>query len=162
MSRVGKKPIPVSANTKITYKDRVITVQGEKGSLTRTINPNDRMLGLVSDVFSLGLHEEGWVEVICPQPVGGMALIHGDSPSQNAWGLVGVAGQPSSTDLYFSHYDAKMRWWTVFALANLNDAPQTPTLEGYDERGHTVFTASPNIPGRGRDTQNVRDLFVTP
>lgn len=39
MSRVGKKPIPVPGKTKITYKDRVITVQGEKGTLTRTIHP---------------------------------------------------------------------------------------------------------------------------
>jgi len=39
MSRVGKKPIVVPGKTKITYKDRVITVQGEKGTLTRTIHP---------------------------------------------------------------------------------------------------------------------------
>ena len=39
MSRVGKKPIPVPGKTKISYKDRVITVQGEKGKLTRTIHP---------------------------------------------------------------------------------------------------------------------------
>jgi len=40
MSRVGKKPITVPGKTKITYKDRVITVQGDKGTLTRTIHPN--------------------------------------------------------------------------------------------------------------------------
>ncbi len=39
MSRVGKKPITISEKTKITYKDRIITVQGEKGVLTRSINP---------------------------------------------------------------------------------------------------------------------------
>jgi large subunit ribosomal protein L6 len=39
MSRVGKKPIPVPDKTKITYKDRIITVQAEKGTLTRTIHP---------------------------------------------------------------------------------------------------------------------------
>ncbi|CAD7847700.1 MAG: LSU ribosomal protein L6p (L9e) [Olavius algarvensis Delta 4 endosymbiont] len=39
MSRVGKKPITVPGKTKISYKDRVITVQGEKGTLTRTIHP---------------------------------------------------------------------------------------------------------------------------
>jgi large subunit ribosomal protein L6 len=39
MSRVGKKPIPLPGKTKITYKDRVITVQGEKGTLTRTVHP---------------------------------------------------------------------------------------------------------------------------
>ena len=39
MSRVGKKPITIPEKTKITYKDRIITVQGEKGVLTRSINP---------------------------------------------------------------------------------------------------------------------------
>lgn len=40
MSRVGKKPIPVTDKTKLSYKDRVLTVKGEKGSLTRTIHPD--------------------------------------------------------------------------------------------------------------------------
>jgi len=40
MSRVGKKPITVPGKTKITYKDRVIIVQGDKGTLTRTIHPS--------------------------------------------------------------------------------------------------------------------------
>lgn len=39
MSRVGKKPIPLDAKTTVTYKDRFITVKGEKGTLSRTINP---------------------------------------------------------------------------------------------------------------------------
>jgi large subunit ribosomal protein L6 len=39
MSRVGKSPIPIPDKTKITYKNRTITVQAEKGTLTRTINP---------------------------------------------------------------------------------------------------------------------------
>jgi large subunit ribosomal protein L6 len=39
MSRVGKKPIPVSDKIKITYQDRVLTVQGDKGVLKREIHP---------------------------------------------------------------------------------------------------------------------------
>jgi large subunit ribosomal protein L6 len=38
MSRVGKKPIPVPDKAKISYKDKVLTVQGDKGSLTREIH----------------------------------------------------------------------------------------------------------------------------
>lgn len=38
MSRVGKKPISIPDKTKITYTDRLLTVQGEKGSLSRTIH----------------------------------------------------------------------------------------------------------------------------
>lgn len=40
MSRIGKKPIQVPDKTKILYKDKVITVEGEKGSLTQTIHPD--------------------------------------------------------------------------------------------------------------------------
>ena len=39
MSRVGKKPIQVPEKTKISYRDKAITVVGEKGSLTREIHP---------------------------------------------------------------------------------------------------------------------------
>lgn len=38
MSRVGKKPIPVPDKAKIIYKDKVLIVQGDKGSLTRKIH----------------------------------------------------------------------------------------------------------------------------
>jgi len=39
MSRVGKAPIPIPDNIEIKYKDRVITVESEKGVLTRAIHP---------------------------------------------------------------------------------------------------------------------------
>lgn len=39
MSRVGKKPIPVPDKAKIAYKDRVFSVKGDKGSLSREIHP---------------------------------------------------------------------------------------------------------------------------
>jgi large subunit ribosomal protein L6 len=39
MSRVGKKPITIPPKVKVSYKDRLITVQGEKGTLSRSIHP---------------------------------------------------------------------------------------------------------------------------
>ena len=39
MSRVGKKPIPIPDKTKVSCKDGIITVQGEKGVLERSIHP---------------------------------------------------------------------------------------------------------------------------
>jgi large subunit ribosomal protein L6 len=39
MSRVGKKPVQIPEKTKISYENRVITVQGEKGTLTQAIHP---------------------------------------------------------------------------------------------------------------------------
>jgi large subunit ribosomal protein L6 len=38
MSRVGKKPISIPEKTKVTYTDRVVTVVGEKGTLSQSIN----------------------------------------------------------------------------------------------------------------------------
>ncbi len=38
MSRVGKKPISVPSETKINYQDRLLTVEGGKGRLARTIH----------------------------------------------------------------------------------------------------------------------------
>ena len=40
MSRVGKKPVNIPEKTKVVYKDRVITVQGEKGKLTLNVHPS--------------------------------------------------------------------------------------------------------------------------
>lgn len=39
MSRVGKKTIIIPEKTKVEYKDRVITVKGEKGTLSQEIHP---------------------------------------------------------------------------------------------------------------------------
>ena len=40
MSRVGKNPIPIPEKVKISYKNRMITIQGEKGTLSRSIHPS--------------------------------------------------------------------------------------------------------------------------
>jgi len=40
MSRVGRSPIKIPDKTKVTYKDRIVTVSSEKGSLTRSIHPS--------------------------------------------------------------------------------------------------------------------------
>ena len=39
MSRVGKKPITIPEKTKLDYQNRILTVQGPKGSLTQEIHP---------------------------------------------------------------------------------------------------------------------------
>ena len=39
MSRVGKKPVTIPDKTKITYVDRSLTVEGEKGKLSQSIHP---------------------------------------------------------------------------------------------------------------------------
>jgi len=39
MSRVGNKPIEVPEKTKLTYQDRLLTVEGSKGSMSQSIHP---------------------------------------------------------------------------------------------------------------------------
>lgn len=38
MSRVGKMPVSIPEKTKVSYENRVLTVQGAKGTLSRTIH----------------------------------------------------------------------------------------------------------------------------
>lgn len=40
MSRVGKKPVKIPDKTKVSFTDRVLCVQGEKGLISRSIHPN--------------------------------------------------------------------------------------------------------------------------
>ena len=40
MSRIGKKPILVPEKVKVTYSEKKLTVQGAKGTLSRTIHPD--------------------------------------------------------------------------------------------------------------------------
>ena len=40
MSRLGKQPITIPANVKVTFADGVMTVEGPKGTLTQTIRPS--------------------------------------------------------------------------------------------------------------------------
>lgn len=39
MSRVGKKPIPIPDKTKVTFNEGQVTVQGERGTLSRVMPP---------------------------------------------------------------------------------------------------------------------------
>lgn len=57
MSRVGKKPISIPDNAKISYDNRVITVQGEKGTLKRTVHP-DVDLKIEDKILSVTLDKE--------------------------------------------------------------------------------------------------------
>ena len=52
MSRVGKKPITIPDKTKVTYKDRIVTVQGKNGTLTQAVHP-DVELNIENDQISI-------------------------------------------------------------------------------------------------------------
>ncbi len=54
MSRVGKKPIEIEEKVKISYADKVLSVQGEKGTLTRTIH-SDVHLGIDDKLITVSI-----------------------------------------------------------------------------------------------------------
>ena len=54
MSRVGKKPIEIEEKVKISYADNVLSVQGEKGTLTRTIH-SDVHLGIDDKLITVSI-----------------------------------------------------------------------------------------------------------
>lgn len=58
MSRVGKKPIPISGKTKVEYLDRVVTINGEKGTLSQAIHPSVD-LKIENDTLNVILLEKG-------------------------------------------------------------------------------------------------------
>jgi large subunit ribosomal protein L6 len=58
MSRVGKKPIKLPDRTSVTYQDKVVTVKGEKGSLSKTI-PASLDLKIDSNVLMVLIQETG-------------------------------------------------------------------------------------------------------
>ena len=60
MSRVGKKPIPIPDKIKVLYKEGVITVEGQKGSLSRSINPLIN-LEIKDGVVNVSMQKDGRV-----------------------------------------------------------------------------------------------------
>ncbi|MCX7839722.1 MAG: 50S ribosomal protein L6, partial [Anaerolineae bacterium] len=40
MSRIGKKPVPIPAGVKVNIEGSKVTIQGPKGTLTQTFDPN--------------------------------------------------------------------------------------------------------------------------
>ncbi len=66
MSRIGKKPVPIPTGVTAAFKDRVLTVKGPKGELTRTFHP-DMMLAV----------EEGNVNVTRPSDEARHKALHG-------------------------------------------------------------------------------------
>jgi large subunit ribosomal protein L6 len=57
MSRIGKKPIQVPDKIKIIYSERQLTIQGAKGSLSRTIHP-DLDLNIENNVIDVLLKSQ--------------------------------------------------------------------------------------------------------
>jgi large subunit ribosomal protein L6 len=57
MSRVGKKPISIPDKTKVSYKDRMVTVQGKNGTLTQQIHPAVEV-NIEKDVINISLNDQ--------------------------------------------------------------------------------------------------------
>lgn len=58
MSRVGKKPITIPDKTKITYSDKLLVIEGDKGKLSHTVHPAID-LAIEDGVLNVTLDTEG-------------------------------------------------------------------------------------------------------
>ncbi|MCP3922197.1 MAG: 50S ribosomal protein L6 [Desulfobacterales bacterium] len=60
MSRIGNKPIQIPNNTKVSYTDKLVTVTGEKGTLTHTVHAaiDIKIADDVINVVTLGLNKK--------------------------------------------------------------------------------------------------------
>ena len=58
MSRVGKKPITIPDKTKLTYSDKVLVVEGDKGKLSHTVHPAID-LAIKDGILNVTMESEG-------------------------------------------------------------------------------------------------------
>ena len=66
MSRIGKKPIKIPENVKITYRDNMVEVSGKNGKLSKAIHPD----------INIEI-KEGFINVLIPEANGKMRAMHG-------------------------------------------------------------------------------------
>lgn len=65
MSRIGKKPVPIPAGVKVNVEGSKVTIQGPKGTLTQTFDPNMQIQV-----------KDGQITVTAPEAPG-YAALHG-------------------------------------------------------------------------------------
>ena len=100
------------------------------------------------------------IEVTSDLPVSAMEVFHAEDMIQEAWGLAAVSSQPQGTPLYMPHYNVNNKWWTWFALANLDESvTSTPTITILEKDGNRLEEAEPEISAKGRALGDVRDFF---
>ena len=103
MSRVGEKPIPIPANTKISYRDRSLTVEGKKGTLRREIHP----------AVNLSI-ADGIVNILLAEETRGNHALQGLTRSLVANMLTGVAqGFERTLEIHGIGYRAEVKGQTL-------------------------------------------------
>ena len=83
-----------------------------------------------------------------------------DDDTEEAWGLAAIAPQAASNTVYMGHYAVNQDWWTLFALANIDDVNlANVTLVAYGNDGTVAGVESETINPKGRWAELVEDLF---
>lgn len=142
----------------------ILTARAPDGTLIDTYSTDvgalNKTMGFVSDLFSLGIHTEGWIEVSSDRAVAGLEILNKDDAANQIWGLASVESQFPSQTIYLSHYAVTSRWWTLFALANPSASAQANvTLSAFENSGTQTGTANYAIPPQGRIANFVQTLF---
>jgi len=98
----------------------------------------------------------GWIKLSTSQPVTGLALVGGNSPST----MFDIDLQPRlHTRFLFPHLAADHSWDSTAMLCNPNDEPAHLTFTYYDEKGTSAAPASLDLRARGSLTVNLGKLF---
>jgi len=84
-----------------------MTAYAPDGTPICTVYPSlpslNKTLGFVKDLFVLDGNTKGWIEATSDQPIVGLEILNANDDAEEAWGMAGVASQPSGTKLYMTH-----------------------------------------------------------
>jgi hypothetical protein len=116
-----------------------------------SISANGRILGFGSSIFNLGGQTQGWMKVTSDLPIVGFELLNAEDAANQAWGLAAIESQPSGLELVFDHYTVATDWWTLFAVANLNETTVANVrLKTFGNDGSISAMKDKSIPANGR------------
>jgi len=134
------------------------------GTLIQTTYPSlpslNKTLGFVKTLFTLNGHGKGWIEVSSDQPIVGLEILNANDDAEQAWGLAGVASQPSGAKLYMTHYAVGYPWWTILGIANLDPTnPADVHLKAQSDAGVSSAYTDKVIPTKGNLWDHLKTVF---
>jgi len=132
---------------------------------TRFLNipPRGKVVHFVRDLFDLGEHTQGWIEMDSDLPLVALELLHADDSADQAWGLAGISCQPFGSEVQISHYDESALWWSLFAFANSDDSMANATIiSAHSNEGSFAGAAWRLLNPNGNLAERVRSLFDLP
>ena len=86
------------------------------GETNRIVPAKGRLVGLVSDLFSLTSPQAGWLRVDAEGPVAGLVMFGDSSAAPNE--IAALPAVQASSTLSLSHFRSDADWWTGIVVVN--------------------------------------------